>query len=95
VTQIESVPGNLNDLFMLDPSNLDSLVWVDLTGSTTGTLPSARSYHSMTSIGRLLFVFGGWVGFNGVGTNNLLEETDVIESDPKTSRLRFTLWQET
>ena len=51
---------------MLDPA-APRLAWVDLTGSALGAVPSQRSYHSMTSAGGLLFVFGGWPGFTGNG----------------------------
>jgi hypothetical protein len=33
----------------------------------SGSVPSARSYHSMTFAGSQLVVFGGWAGFTGIG----------------------------
>jgi hypothetical protein len=35
--------------------------------ATAGTVPSLRSYHSLTSAGGRLFAFGGWPGFTGAG----------------------------
>ena len=60
--------GNLDDLFVLDPADPAGLAWVDLTARALGTPPSARSYHSLTAAGGVLYVFGGWPGFTGSGT---------------------------
>jgi hypothetical protein len=50
---------------MLDPSAPAGLAWVDLTAQVLGTAPMARAWHSMTSVGELLYVFGGWSGLTG------------------------------
>jgi hypothetical protein len=47
---------SLNDLHRLE---LTTGVWEELPG--TGTIPSERSYHGMTSHGSTIFVFGGMV----------------------------------
>lgn len=65
--------GNLDDLFVLDPSDLSRLAWVELTAATSGSAPSARSYHSMTAVGSQLVVFGGWAGFTGIGAKQPLQ----------------------
>ena len=56
--------GILDDFWMLDPI---ALVWVELTNTATGTPPTGRAFHSMTSVDNKLFVFGGWEGFTGQG----------------------------
>ena len=46
----------LNDLYAF---NVKSLVWENLTGTSTGTPPCPRSFHRMVSAGRKLYIFGG------------------------------------
>jgi hypothetical protein len=51
---------------MLDPA-APALAWTDLSALVQGVAPSARSYHSLIAAGGILYSFGGWAGFNGIG----------------------------
>jgi len=54
--------GGLNDLFVLDPLNLE---WRDLTNIATGAFPSPRAGLGMTSVPGRIFVFGGFKPVEG------------------------------
>lgn len=61
-------PGfDLNDLYVLDASNGQTLSWTDLSNRTLGQAPSSRAYHGFVSDGGKLYVFAGVKV--GTGTN--------------------------
>jgi hypothetical protein len=47
-------------LFKLD---VLSKQWITVT--TSGASPSARAFHTMTTVGSVLYMFGGLTGLNG------------------------------
>lgn len=54
------VAGFVNSLYVFDP---DQFVWTDLSSNVTGTPPSPRRFAGVTSIGRKVYVYGGfWEG---------------------------------
>ena len=62
VPYVECTLGYLNDLFELDT---DSLQWTDLSTPYSGNPPSSRYWTGFTSLGEILFVFGGYTGSSG------------------------------
>lgn len=58
---IQAPSGFVNSLYVFDP---DQFVWTDLSSNVTGTPPSPRRFAGVTSIGRKVYVYGGfWEGF--------------------------------
>ena len=48
--------GPLADLHVYDPA---TKIWTDLSGSVSGTQPSARFQHGFVAAGGRIYVFGG------------------------------------
>ena len=56
--------GRSEELFRF---SVETLTWtkLDTAAGVTGTGPSARSGHSMASVGSDIYVFGGYIGDGG------------------------------
>ena len=61
----------------------DSMEWTDLSaaGVVKGDMPSARNGHTMTAVGRDIYLFGG----NGVGSGSG-KEGGHLQAEVKRSR---------
>ena len=57
-------PGDSAELFKF---STDTMEWTDLNaaGVVKGTIPSARSAHGMTAVGKDIYFFGGIVSPSG------------------------------
>jgi hypothetical protein len=60
----DNTHSNLDDLHVFD---ISKGVWTNLSETATGTPPSPRSYHGLTSTGGKLYVFGGYVNVSSFG----------------------------
>ncbi len=49
--------GFFKDMYLF---NADAKHWVNLTKSTSGSIPTARSHFGISSVGNFLYLFGGW-----------------------------------